>query len=115
MPAASDTSFGRRVASVGWLLILTALTILGWQVFFWLGHGFWSPISLRNALAFLGISEPSFNSLSGRQIWGAIAEGALSVYVLLLGGIIALVGIHRAERTRGQIREENAKRRWGSR
>ena len=115
MPAASDTSLGRRVAGVGWFLILTALTILGWQVFFWLGHGFWLPVSLRNVMAYVGINGPAFNSLSVRQIWNTIAEGAFSFYLFMIGGVIALIGLHLAEKTRSKISEEKSKRRWGHR
>src|SRR5438477_11570371 len=115
MPAASDTSFGRRVAGVGWFLMLAALTILGWQVFFWLAHGFWSPVSLRNAMAYVGINGPAFNSLNARQIWNTIAEGAFSFYLFMVGGLIALLGVRLAEKTRGKISEEKSKRRWGLR
>src|SRR5437763_3729048 len=115
MAAETDASFGRSVASIGVFVGLAAFVVVGWQFFAWFNYGHWFPFTLRNAMASIGIGEPSFNSLRVREIWGVIAEGALSFYLFMIGGSVALAGIRLTEKARGKVREEKSKRRWGAR
>jgi hypothetical protein len=113
MSAGTDLSFGRSVTSVGVVLILAALIIVGWQVASWFGYGHWLPISLRTAMAYAGITEPVvFGWRNVQKIWDIFAAGPLSLYVFLLGGCIAVIGEHKTEEARQRVGQEQSKQRW---
>ena len=65
---------------VAGVFILSAIGVLGWEVYLWLREAQWPGLSVGDALAWIGIT-PSFVSIEG---WVGVSQIVNAIYIWLL-------------------------------
>ena len=71
----------RLIYWLGCVLLVSAIPLLGWQLFIWLRDAQWPELSVMDALAWIGL-KPIFFSIEG---WSGASNIANFVYAWILG------------------------------
>lgn len=94
--------FWDAITVAGLFILLGGFTVIGYQGYFWLKDGEWSPLEFRAAWYSLGGSEPRFGWLGVQKIALAILDGPLSGVTMACGVIIFWIGDVKAKAARKQ-------------
>lgn len=115
-----DVLFAQAVVLLGIGILLCGLAVVGYQCFFWLRDGVWTPIEIHTIWQMLSWPEPNFTNFKwvgfewiGVQKLVVIFLGIpVSVVLILTGPAIALIGWANAyEAERGLAEQEKERQR----
>lgn len=94
---------GGLVATLGIVLVMSALAITGWQFYMWQRFDFWPRIALADACAYAGW-QPVLHWSGMQRIIGIILETPVTMVMALPGLIICIAGLVIEAHGRGRAR-----------
>ena len=95
---------GGLLATLGIVLIMSAVAITGWQFYMWQRFDFWPQVALADACAYIGW-QPVLQWAGLQRIVGMILEIPFTLAMALPGLVVCVTGLLVEALGRGRARE----------
>ena len=96
--------FGGLVATLGIVLVMSAVAITGWQFYMWQRFDFWPQVALADACAYIGW-QPVLQWGGVQKLIGIILETPLTMAMALPGLVVCVAGLLIETLGRGRARK----------